>query len=53
MSFGYEDEDWVDPDEGDGAPCCECECWEPCPCGCGEGWCERMREFTRRDEACG
>lgn len=57
MSFGYRDEDWVDP-----APtktvivkCEDCDFWIPCPCGratCGYGWCEDSGDFTERDDEC-
>ena len=52
MSFGLEDEDWVDPDDEE-TRCDECGFWHPCPCGCGFGWCDRDATFADADDGCG
>lgn len=52
MSFGYRDEDWVDPDPAKVVRCNDCEYWLECPCGCGNGWCTDFSEFTSRDDEC-
>ena len=50
MSFGYRDEDWVNPD--DCIYCEDCPEWHPCPDGCDWGWCQENCEFTRSTTYC-
>lgn len=42
MSFGYRDEDWVDPPEIPDyeGTCSGCARFTACPCGCGWGFCD-------------
>lgn len=51
MSFGFRDEDWVDPPSSF-TSCTECDNWNPCP-HCGEkGWCIEYNEYTNEDDWC-
>lgn len=50
MSFGYRDEDWIEPEEH--ISCYECDNWWECPDGCGWGWCIEHNEFMRSGEYC-
>lgn len=52
MSYGWNDSDWVDPDEKT-CKCEECDHWEECPEGCGWGYCTVHKDFTQEDEQCG
>ena len=52
MSFGLNDEDWVEPEPTVTVKCRYCEYWAECPSGCGWGWCTDNGEFTKSDEEC-
>lgn len=52
MSFGLNDEDWVNPDESEPIQCKDCDSWTECPCGCGMGWCGDDCCFTDGDSDC-
>lgn len=55
MSFGYRDEDWVDPEPTVFVKCEDCDYWEPCPCGsvkCDYGWCHENGEYSIANEGC-
>lgn len=50
MSFGYRDDDWVNPDPEPELPCELCVSYNPCPCGCGQGFCTTFNEWMFGEE---
>lgn len=52
MSFGYRDEDWVDPPEPQSfrVTCRDCENCNLCQCG-RHGFCTELMEFIDPDES--
>ncbi len=53
MSFGIEDDHWINPPEPKPKRCgVDCEEWERCPCCFESGWCREHCEFTYLDEEC-
>lgn len=52
MSFGYRDEDWVDPPDPVFVKCEACEWWRECDCGCGWGYCTDRGQSTKADDGC-
>lgn len=52
MSFGLNDESWVEPDDPVPVKCRDCEDWVECPAECGWGWCTTNGEFTREQDEC-
>lgn len=52
MSFGLNDEDWVDPADEEPIKCRDCRDWDPCP-RCGEcGFCSTRDDWTNADDGC-